>query len=180
MLPEASTTPEPALTRTRRSILVVLGLVAAFAVGLLLVGPALDGPRIAQPAGGASPVPAGGASPVPAGGASPVPAGGASPVPAGGGLARYGSMGGCYLSFEEGRFELGGPTGSYLVVRDKPIVLSWPGDVSTRPDVLSTAVVNARGEVLARTGQRAHIAGGYGGDGNFWACGFGDATFPIP
>ena len=164
MLPEASTTLEPALTRTRRSTLVVLGLVAAFAVGLLLVGPALDGPRIAQPAGGAS----------------PVPAGGASPVPAGGGLARYGSMGGCYLSFEEGRFELGGPTGSYLVVRDKPIVLSWPGDVSTRPDVLSTAVVNARGEVLARTGQRAHIAGGYGGDGNFWACGFGDATFPIP
>ena len=164
MLPEASTTLEPALTRTRRSTLVVLGLVAAFAVGLLLVGPALLGQRIAQPAGGAS----------------PVPAGGASPVPAGGGLARYGSMGGCYLSFEEGRFELGGPTGSYLVVRDKPIVLSWPGDVSTRPDVLSTAVVNARGEVLARTGQRAHIAGGYGGDGNFWACGFGDATFPIP
>ncbi|HSP19250.1 MAG TPA: hypothetical protein VLQ79_07045, partial [Myxococcaceae bacterium] len=136
-------------------LLVALGLAAAFAVGLVVVGPALFGAG-GDPRGGE-----------------------ARSIRAGDDLARFPPTSGCYLSFEEGRFELGGPSGSYLVVAGKPVALSWPANVTTRSDLLSTAIVSADGTVLARTGQRAHIGGGYGRDDTFWACGFGVATFPM-
>jgi hypothetical protein len=99
---------------------------------------------------------------------------------------------GCFLMFEEGRLEIGGPTGSQLLVPgdgnsigglvppwvEHPIALLWPEGVSVRRSWFNTEIVDARGVVLARDGQRAHVGGGYGGAG-FLACGEG-ATFPLP
>ena len=94
---------------------------------------------------------------------------------------------GCFLYWEEGRVELGGPTGSQVVFADSSLMASlgirsepllWPDGVGVRGIGPLQEIVGTDGVVLARNGQVAHLGGINADDGMFWVCTSMGMTFP--
>jgi hypothetical protein len=90
---------------------------------------------------------------------------------------------GCYTMGVDGRLEMGGPTGSQIVIPgdgttigglaepgvEHAVPILWPTGVTARLEGMSTVIVGSRGNVIARAGEQTSLGGGYG-EGGFWAC----------
>jgi hypothetical protein len=82
-----------------------------------------------------------------------------------------GSMVGCYTSFALGQLEVDPASGTAIVENGRRTPVMWPYGYTGRQSVLGVEVADASGHVVANTGTRVQIEGGYTG-GAFFACGY--------
>ena len=98
-----------------------------------------------------------------------------SPVPllTGPGVA-YDGISMCYTSFASGELTLDAAYGTAIVESDHPIPVMWPDGYTGRRSGSQVEVVDKSGHVVARTGTRVRIEGGFTGDSPraFLACGY--------
>jgi len=82
-------------------------------------------------------------------------------------------MVGCYTSGTFGVLTTDSTYGTAIIERDARVPVMWPHGYSGRRSVTGVEVVDASGHVVARTGTRVQIGGGYTGDAPraFLACG---------
>jgi hypothetical protein len=82
-------------------------------------------------------------------------------------------MVGCYTSGTSGVLTTDSTYGTAIIERDARVPVMWPHGYSGRRSVTAVEVVDASGHVVARTGTRVQIGGGYTGDAPraFLACG---------
>ena len=82
-----------------------------------------------------------------------------------------GGMVGCYTNFALGRLEVDSAAGTAIVENGRRTPVMWPTGYTGRQSVLGVEVTDASGHVVAQTGTRVQIEGGYTG-GAFFACGY--------
>ena len=80
---------------------------------------------------------------------------------------------GCYLSSASGEL-VDDPTAGTAILdgfTHQRALVTWPIGWSARRSLFGVSVVNSRGEVVATTGTRVSLSGGYWTDGSFLTCG---------
>jgi len=89
------------------------------------------------------------------------------------GSSGMGSSGmvGCYTNFALGELVDDPASGTAIVENDRRTPVMWPAGYTGRRSVWDVEVADASGHVVARTGTRVQIEGGYTG-GAFLACGY--------
>ena len=80
-------------------------------------------------------------------------------------------MVGCYTNFALGQLELDSAHGTAIVANGRRTPVMWPDGYTGRQSVWDVEVADASGHVVARTGMRVQIEGGYTGAA-FFACGY--------
>ena len=80
-------------------------------------------------------------------------------------------MVGCYTSFALGQLEADWAAGTAIVEMDRRTPIMWPAGFTGRKAGWEVEIADASGHVVARTGTRVQIEGGYTGDA-FFACGY--------
>jgi hypothetical protein len=80
-------------------------------------------------------------------------------------------MVGCYTNFALGQLEFDSASGTAIVENDRRTPVKWPEGYTARQSGWEVEVADASGHVVARTGTRVQIEGGYTG-GSFYACGY--------
>jgi hypothetical protein len=80
-------------------------------------------------------------------------------------------MVGCYTNFAMGRLEVDSASGTAIVENGRRTPIMWPTGYTGRQSLWDVEVADASGHVVARTGGRVQIEGGYTG-GSFFACGY--------
>ncbi len=83
-------------------------------------------------------------------------------------------MVGCYTSGADGVLTVDPTYGTAIVEHEAPVPVMWPRGYTGRRSISGVEVVDQSGHVVARTGTRVRIGGGYTGDAPraFLACGF--------
>ncbi len=89
------------------------------------------------------------------------------------GASGMGSSGmvGCYTKFALGQLVEDLASGTAIIENDRRTPVMWPAGYTGRQSVWEVEVADASGHVVARTGTRVQIEGGYT-DGAFMACGY--------
>ena len=92
--------------------------------------------------------------------------GGLGPLPSG--------MFSCYTDFAVGQLVVEPTYGTAIVENNRQVPVMWPVGFIGRRSGGQVEVVNTQGSVVARTGNRYQIEGGYGGTNptSFVACGY--------
>jgi hypothetical protein len=82
-------------------------------------------------------------------------------------------MVGCYTSGTDGVLTADATYGTAIVENEAPIPVMWPHGFTGRRSGYQVEVVDSSGHVVARTGTRVQIGGGYTGENPraFLACG---------
>ena len=83
-------------------------------------------------------------------------------------------MVGCYTDFAVGQLVVDATYGTAIVENGRPSPVMWPPGSTARQSGSEVEVLDEHGSVLARTGSRYQIEGGYGGENprSFVACGY--------
>jgi hypothetical protein len=91
----------------------------------------------------------------------------------GAGSAAKGTVG-CYTNFAQGQLVVDAAYGTAIVENGRATPVMWPEGSTARQSGSDVEVVNKDGSVVARTGGRYQIEGGYSGDNprSFVACGY--------
>ncbi len=80
---------------------------------------------------------------------------------------------GCYLANTTGMLIVDAQAGTAIVSEDMgqtTVPVRWPSRYTGRKNGDQVEVLDAAGHVVARTGQRYELLGGYNGDGSWAAC----------
>ena len=82
----------------------------------------------------------------------------------------------CYLSNARGELVADDSVGVAIIEKsagnpDRTTKIRWPGEFTARRSGSEVDVLDRRGIVVARTGTRMELQGGYGVDGGFEVCG---------
>ena len=80
---------------------------------------------------------------------------------------------GCYLANTTGMLIIDAQAGTAIVSEDMArttVPVRWPAGYTGRKNGVRVEIVDAAGRVVARTGQRYELLGGYNGDGTWAAC----------
>ena len=80
-------------------------------------------------------------------------------------------MVGCYTNFAMGLLEFDLAAGAAIVENNRRTPVMWPTGYSGRQSGWEVEIADVSGHVVARTGTRVQIEGGYTG-GAFFACGY--------
>jgi hypothetical protein len=83
-------------------------------------------------------------------------------------------MVGCYTDFALGPLVVDAAYGTAIVEHGHPTPVMWPPGSTARQSGSEVEVLDKKGSVVARTGNRYQIEGGYGGQNpsSFVACGY--------
>lgn len=83
-------------------------------------------------------------------------------------------MVGCYTNFAQGQLVVDAAYGTAIVENGRATPVMWPRGSTARQSGSDVEVVDTKGTVVARTGSRYQIEGGYSGSNprSFVACGY--------
>ena len=83
-------------------------------------------------------------------------------------------MVGCYTNFAQGQLVVDAAYGTAIVENGRATPVMWPVGSTARQSGSDVEVVDKQGTVVARTGSRYQIEGGYSGSNprSFVACGY--------